>query len=258
VGWARTYLARAGLVRPTRRAYFEITDRGRQVLAGNPARIDNRFLSQFREFQEFRRTTREAEGDAEAVTPEPNPTPDEQLRDAHRQIQSTLATELLDRLLEASPTFFENAIVNLLVGMGYGGSRKDAGRAIGRSGDNGLDGVIDQDALGLDRVYIQAKRYRRDNGVGEGEVRGFAGSLDGVHATKGVFVTTSYFTQQAREFANRIARRIVLIDGQQLADLMIKQIPRRRPRRGNIAHQENRRRLLRTRLTYHRPQLFSE
>src|SRR5579875_865143 len=222
-GWARTYLAKAGLVKPTRRGYFEATDRGRRVLAGNPGRIDTRFLSQFPEFEEFRKAARDAVEDTSDTTGElVERTPDELLRVTPRQIENALRAELLDRLLEASPTFFENTIVNLLVSMGYGGSREDAGRAIGRSGDNGLDGVIDQDALGLDRVYIQAKRYKLDNGVGEAEVRGFAGSLEGAKATKGVLVTTSYFTAQARAFAEKIARRIVLVDGQQLAHLMIK------------------------------------
>jgi restriction system protein len=222
-GWARTYLAKAGLVKRTRRGYFEATDRGRRVLAGNPGRIDTRFLSQFPEFEEFRKAARDAVEDTSDTTGElVERTPDELLRVTHRQIENALRAELLDRLLEASPTFFENTIVNLLVSMGYGGSREDAGRAIGRSGDNGLDGVIDQDALGLDRVYIQAKRYKLDNGVGEPDVRGFAGSLEGAKATKGVLVTTSYFTPQARAFAEKIARRIVLVDGQQLAHLMIK------------------------------------
>ena len=177
-GWARTYLAKAALVKPTRRGYFEATERGRRVLAGKPGRIDTRFLSQFPEFEEFRKAARDAGEDTTETTGElVERTPDELLRVTHRQIENALRAELLDRLLEASPTFFENTIVNLLVSMGYGGSREDAGRAVGRSGDNGLDGVIDQDALGLDRVYIQAKRYKLDNGVGEADVRGFAGSL---------------------------------------------------------------------------------
>jgi restriction system protein len=225
-GWARTYLAKAGLVKATRRGYLEATERGRDALAHAPARIDIRFLSQFPEFEEFRKAAREdpesSESTAGEIVERSSRTPDEILRATHQEIEKTLGAELLDRLVQASPTFFENTIVNLLVSMGYGGSREDAGRALGKSGDNGLDGVIDQDALGLDRVYIQAKRYKFDNAVGEPEVRGFAGSLEGAKATKGVFVTTSYFTPQARGFAEKIARRIVLIDGQQLAQLMIK------------------------------------
>ena len=225
-GWARTYLSKAGLVRSTRRGHFQATERGREILAQAPDRIDIKFLSQFPEFEEFRKASRELDGSdeaAEEIVERSSRTPDEILRATHREIDKALRAELLDRLLQASPSFFENTIVSLLVGMGYGGSREDAGRAIGGSGDNGLDGVIDQDALGLDLVLdIQAKRYKLDNGVGESEVRGFAGSLEGAKATKGVFVTTSYFTPQARAFADKIARRIVLIDGQQLAQLMIK------------------------------------
>lgn len=225
VGWAKTYLGKAGLVQPTRRGYFEATERGRAVLAENPPRIDIAFLSRYPEFEEFRRAGRDespsTEPIAEVVTGS-NRTPDELLRATHQEIDKTLRAELLDRILQASPAFFENTIITLLVNMGYGGSREDAGRAIGRSGDNGLDGVIDQDPLGLDRVYIQAKRYKLDNAVSEPDIRGFAGSLEGVKATKGVFVTTSYFTPHARTFAEKIARRIVLIDGQQLAQLMIK------------------------------------
>jgi restriction system protein len=225
-GWAKTYLAKAGLIRAPRRGYFEATDRGRETLAHAPARIDIKFLSQFPEFEEFRKASREdvdsSDDTAGEIVERSSRTPDEILRATHQEIEKTLRAELLDRLLQTPPAFFENTIVTLLVAMGYGGSREDAGRALGKSGDNGLDGVIDQDALGLDRVYLQAKRYKFDNAVGESEVRGFAGSLEGVKATKGVFVTTSYFTSQARAFAERIARRIVLIDGQQLAQLMIK------------------------------------
>lgn len=225
VGWAKTYLAKAGLVRTTRRGYFEATERGREVIAEVPQRIDIGFLSRYPEFEEFRRAVRGESTSAEPVAeivPSSNKTPDELLRATHQEIEKTLRAELLDRILQAFPTFFENTIITLLVNMGYGGSREDAGRAIGRSGDNGLDGVIDQDPLGLDRVYIQAKRYKLDSAVSEPDIRGFAGSLEGAKATKGVFVTTSYFTAQARTFAERIARRIVLIDGQQLARLMIK------------------------------------
>jgi len=224
-GWAKTYLSKAGLLRPTRRGYFETTERGRQILASRPERIDIKLLSQFPEFEEFRRAPRESTGTADTaseIVERSGQTPDELLRATHQEIEKTLRVELLDRLLQTSPAFFEATIVNLIVSMGYGGAREDAGRAIGGSGDNGLDGVIDQDALGLDRVYVQAKRYKPDSGVGESEIRGFAGSLEGAKANKGVFVTTSYFTPQARAFAEKITRRIVLIDGQQLAQLMIR------------------------------------
>jgi restriction system protein len=155
-GWARTYLAKAGLVKATRRGYLEATERGQEVLANAPAHIDIRFLSQFPEFEEFRKSSREGiEGSDEAageIVERSTRTPDEILRATHQEIEKTLRAELLDRLLQASPAFFENTIVNLLVSMGYGGSREDAGRALGKSGDNGLDGVIEQDPLDLDRV----------------------------------------------------------------------------------------------------------
>jgi restriction system protein len=225
-GWAKFHLAKAGLVRTTRRGYFDATERGREVLAQSPKRIDLGFLSRFPEFAEFMKAGQDGNQllakRTSDVIKDSNRTPDELLRDTHQEIEKALRAELLDRLLQSSPAFFENMIVTLLTNMGYGGSRADAGRAIGRSGDNGLDGVIDQDALGLDRVYIQAKRYRLDGAVSEPDIRGFAGSLEGVKATKGVFVTTSYFTSQAKAFAEKITRRIVLIDGQQLAQLMIK------------------------------------
>jgi restriction system protein len=144
------------------------------------------------------------------------------MRAAHRRIEAALAEELLDRVRAAPPDFFERLIVNLLLAMGYGGSAADAGRALGRSGDDGVDGVIDQDALGLDRVYIQAKRYAASNSVGPGAIRDFFGSLDRHKAAKGLFVTTSGFTSSARETADYLSKRIVLIDGEQLTRLMIR------------------------------------
>ncbi|MGD0117758.1 MAG: restriction endonuclease [Candidatus Binatus sp.] len=226
IGWARTYLVKAGLLEATRRGYFRITDRGREVLKQNPARIDIAFLSKFPEFTDFRSKEREgapSEGDSDPSLPEgTSETPDELLRATHQEIEKALRTDLLERVYASAPAFFEKVIVTLLLAMGYGGSREDAGRAIGKSGDGGLDGVIDQDPLGLDRVYIQAKRYKSDTAVSEPEIRGFAGSLESVKATKGVFVTSSYFTAPARAFAEKISRRIILIDGEQLARLMIR------------------------------------
>lgn len=225
--WAKTHLVKAGLVEGTRRGYFRITDRGRKVLAENRKRIDIGFLSQFDEFKDFRKidkdsgTTPEGEDVASMVRAAAQ-TPDELIRGLHQEIDKTLRTELLSRILIAAPSFFEKVIVSLLLAMGYGGSRDDAGRAIGKSGDGGLDGVIDEDTLGLDRVYIQAKRYKPDHPVSEPEVRAFAGSLHGAKANKGVFVTTSYFTEPAKRFADKVPGRIVLIGGDELAGLMIK------------------------------------
>jgi restriction system protein len=224
VHWAKTYLAKAGLVEPTRRGHFRLTQRGADVLAASPERIDNRFLSRFEEFRQF--SDRSAQPTDEEVMPEPadaaEQTPDEIMRAAHRRIEAALAEELLDRVRAAPPEFFERLIVNLLLAMGYGGSAADAGRALGRSGDDGVDGVIDQDALGLDRVYIQAKRYAAGNSVGPGAIRDFFGSLDRHKAAKGLFVTTSSFTSSARETADYLSKRIVLIDGEQLTRLMIR------------------------------------
>lgn len=224
VHWAKTFLSKAGLLEPTRRGHFRLTPRGQEVLAAHPTRIDNRFLSQFAEFRQFREGTGEtAIEEAGAVVQEDvRQTPDETMRAAHRRIEASLAEELLDRVRSAPPSFFERLIVNLLLAMGYGGSAAEAGRALGRAGDDGVDGVIDQDALGLDRVYIQAKRYAAGNGVGSGAIRDFFGSLDRHKAAKGLFVTTSTFTASARETADYLSKRIVLIDGAQLARLMIR------------------------------------
>ena len=224
VHWAKTYLNKAGLIESTRRGHFRITDRGREVLTLNPDQIDNRFLSRFDEFRLF--TARDADrtdtgADAPPIMPEEK-TPDETMRAAHRQIEIALAEELLDRVRAAPPEFFERLIVNLLLAMGYGGSAADAGRALGRSGDDGIDGIVDQDVLGLDRVYIQAKRYAAGNPVGSGAIRDFFGSLDRHKANKGLLVTTSGFTASARETVDYLSKPIVLIDGQNLARLMIR------------------------------------
>ncbi|WP_155942486.1 restriction endonuclease [Rhodomicrobium vannielii] len=224
VHWAKTYLAKAGLVENTRRGHFRITPRGSEVLAANPDRIDNRFLSRFEEFRLF--TDRSAasfeEAPSLAAESSADQTPDEVMRTAHRRIEAALAQELLDRVRAAPPEFFERLIVNLLLAMGYGGSAAEAGRALGGSGDDGVDGVIDQDALGLDRFYIQAKRYAAGNTVGSGAIRDFFGSLGRHKAAKGLFVTTSAFTASARETADYLSKRIVLIDGEHLTRLMIR------------------------------------
>ncbi|AFY69577.1 restriction endonuclease [Thalassoporum mexicanum PCC 7367] len=222
VGWAKTYLKKAGLIEYTRRGYFAITPRGKKVLESGIAQIDNQFLAQFDEFQEFR--TSKSEPDEPEIIPEveDSNTPDEIMRSAHQQINKALASELIDRILQAPPDFFERLIVRLLISMGYGGSVKEAGRVLGKSGDDGVDGVIDQDALGLDRVYVQAKRYASGNNIGAGAIRDFFGSLDRHKASKGLFVTTSRFSSSAQETADFLSKRIVLIDGAQLAKLMIR------------------------------------
>ncbi len=222
VYWAKSYLGKAGLVALTRRGHFVITDRGRSVLASPPKSINIKFLETFPEFKLFREV-----GDQTAdVAPASEAnlkdlTPDEIIRSAHAELDKSLSAELLAKVLAAPPDFFERLVVLLLVAMGYGGSAADAGRALGKSGDGGVDGVIDQDALGLDRIYVQAKRYA-DNKVSAGDIRDFFGSLDRFKASKGLFVTTSSFSGAAKETAELLSKRIVLIDGHFLTRLMIR------------------------------------
>ena len=228
VHWAKAYLGMANLIESTGRGRFAITPEGKKVLSRPPPRIDIKFLEQFSTFRDRRAGVRSddlVEGEDAAGGPlngQANLTPDDMMRAAERRLHDDLAAELLERILSAPPDFFERLIVRLLTSMGYGGSAIEAARAIGRSGDGGVDGVVDQDALGLDRVYVQANRYASNHGVGGGAVRDFFGSLDRFKATKGLFVTTSSFTQSARETSEFLSKRIVLIDGSQLTKLMIR------------------------------------
>jgi restriction system protein len=227
VHWARTYLAQARLLEATRRSFFKITERGRSVLAENVPRIDAKFLRRFPEFITFVANDKTAvsQPDAAELVEEKvvsQSTPDELLRATIKEVESALAAELIPRICAASPAFFERLVVDLLLKMGYGGSRAEAGRALGKTGDGGIDGVIDQDQLGLDRIYIQAKKYDPTNAVSEPDIRNFCGSLGANKAAKGVFVTTSYFTKPAEEFAERHPYKVVLIDGNLLARLMIR------------------------------------
>ena len=230
VAWAKTYLVQAGLIEITKCGHFRITPGGEQVLITNPKRIDTAFLTTIERFMQFRKKSASGlssqvpeDHDVEVVTlSNPVETPDEIMRAAHRQLDYSLSQELLGRIMAAPPAFFERLIVNLLLSMGFGGSAANAGRALGRSGDDGVDGVIDQDVLGLDRVYIQAKRYATGNNIGSGAIRDFFGSLDRHKANKGLFVTTSTFSPAAKETAEFLSKRIVLIDGEHLAKLMIR------------------------------------
>lgn len=223
VHWAKTYLKQAGLVAPTRRGHFVITERGKAALADPTARIDSNFLKQFDEFLAFQgRSTAPASGEAEHDSKQTEITPDEALRVAHKTINDSLTGELLDRVRQSSPAFFESLLVSLFVAMGYGGSTEEAGSALGRSGDGGVDGVIDQDPLGVDQIYLQAKRYGEGNNIGAGAIRDFFGALSLKRATKGIFVTTSDFSTTAIETAQKLGSRIVLIDGNQLARLMLR------------------------------------
>lgn len=223
VAWAKSYLTKAGLVDSTKRAHFQITARGKQVLKTKPKRIDIKFLLQFPEFRTFREGPQGDGNQPEAhLEPTATLTPDEVIRTAAVRLEEELGVELLTRVCSAPPDFFERIVVQLLLAMGYGGTAAEAGRALGRSGDGGVDGVIDQDTLGLDRIYVQAKRYADGNNVGPAAIRDFFGSLDRFKASKGLFVTTSSFSLAAKETADFLSKRIVLIDGRMFARLMIR------------------------------------
>lgn len=219
VGWARTYLTKAGLLEMSRRSYYRITERGRQVLTSNPSRIDMKFLEQFPEYIEFRERESGRRRSKETTDEEGEKTPEEILEDAYEEIRDGLAQELLILVKQGTPSFFERLVVELLVKMGYGGSRRDAARAVGQVGDEGIDGIIDEDRLGLDTIYIQAKKW--DNVVGRPEIQKFVGALMGKRAKKGIFITTSSFSADAVNYVSSIDAKIVLIDGKRLADLMI-------------------------------------
>jgi restriction system protein len=225
VQWAKSFLCKAQLIEITRRGHFRITPRGQTVLNSSPTKINNKVLMKFEEFRQFRdRSSERVEADGATPTPaleNQKQTPDEIMRTAYHQIETALVHDLLDRIQKSPPDFFERLIVKLLLSIGYGGSTENAGRTLGQSGDDGVDGVIDQDFLGLDRVYIQAKRYANGNNIGSGAIRDFFGSLDRHKATKGLFVTTSSFSASAKETAEHLSKRIVLVDGNQLARLMI-------------------------------------
>lgn len=221
VGWASTYLKKAGLLTAPRRGVIKITARGREVLSKPPLKIDLAFLAQFPEFLAFRalRHKRE-ESETESTSGSGDAqTPHEALQSAFDRLRSELAAEIISKIKASSPALFEEMVVDLLVKMGYGGSRKDAGQAVGRKGDEGIDGIIKEDRLGLDIIYTQAKRW--DATVGRPEVQKFAGALDGQRAKKGIFITTSDFSRDAVDFVTRIDKKIILIDGGELARLMI-------------------------------------
>lgn len=219
VGWARTYMKKAGLLDSPKRGIFKITNRGLEVLKKHPDRIDVKFLKQYPEFLEFQSLKRADTYEMEKTEEQESVTPEEALENSHLKLKATLKHELLEKIKISSPLFFENLVVDLLLKMGYGGSRIDAGRAIGRSGDGGIDGIIKEDKLGLDIIYIQAKRW--ENTVPVNSIRDFAGSLLGKKARKGIFITTSNFPKSAYEFVEHLDHKIILIDGDYLTDLMI-------------------------------------
>ncbi|MFP7673387.1 restriction endonuclease [Marivita sp. S0852] len=221
IGWARTYLKQAGLLTFPQRGFARITDAGRAVVAAKPQKIDKRFLQQFPEYNQFRLRTKQDDASAtRGTSSDSEATPEELLKLSVSEIDTALAEELVERVQSAPPAFFEAAIVQLLMKMGYGHGA-DAGRVLGQSSDNGVDGVINMDRLGVDQVYIQAKRYSSENTVGGGEIRDFFGALSLKDVQKGIFVTTSRFTQGALHTAEKLGARIILIDGAQLGKLML-------------------------------------
>ena len=231
VHWARTYLDKAGALKRTRRSHFVITERGHQLLTEYPTKIDNSVLRQFPEFIAFQTSKSIDEKSPETATSvvvpaqvadEEEATPEEGIDEAATRIDKNLRSQLLDRISETSPRFFEQLVIDLIVAMGYGGSREIVAERLGRSGDEGIDGVVNEDPLGLDIVYVQAKRYGRDNVIGRERIQQFSGALAGQAANKGVFVTTSSFTRGAVDYANKVQQKIVLIDGDELTRLMIR------------------------------------
>ena len=222
VGWARIYLVKTGLLESTRRGYFIITQRGLEALKQKPIKIDSSFLRQYPGYDEFVRPSKKKQVEApiDRPTVAEEQTPEESLEYGYQQIRQNLAQELLSRVKDTSFSFFEKLVVELLVNMGYGGSLKDAGEVIGGSGDAGIDGVIKEDRLGLDTIYIQAKRWEGAS-IGRPELQKFVGALKGQQANKGVFITTSKFSNDAKDYISKIDSKIVLIDGEQLAEFMI-------------------------------------
>jgi len=224
IGWATTYMKKANLLEATRRGYYRITPRGQELLRKKPATINVKTLKQYPEFLEFQKLKGTRSGEKTTTAKESldasTATPSEALEAAYENLRDELIDELLTKLKQSSPSFFERIVVELLVKMGYGGSRADAGKAIGKSGDGGIDGIIKEDKLGLDVVYIQAKRWD-NNPVGRPDVMQFAGALQAQKANKGIFITTSRFTEDARGYVSQIGSKIVLIDGERLSHLMV-------------------------------------
>ncbi len=220
LAWAKTHMTMAGLLQAPRRGVFCITQRGRELLVRQLTRIDLKTLQQYPEYERARRGDAQASAESAVQVVAPSElTPEEAIERAHLSLRNDLARELLESIMQCSPAFFELLIIKLMIKMGYGGSREEAGKAVGRSGDGGIDGVINEDRLGLDAIYLQAKRW--SNVVGRPEIQQFVGALAGQRANKGVFIATSRFTQDAKDYAANSQYKVVLIDGERLADLMI-------------------------------------
>jgi restriction system protein len=225
VGWARTYLKKSGLLDSPKRGIAQITPKGIEVLQSNPGEITVSYLKKFESFMDFHSQKKDNEtidtGIAQPIEIQSTQTPEELLEESYQSLRKELAQDILDKILNLSPAFFERLVIDLLIKMGYGGSIQDAGRAIGKSGDEGIDGVIKEDKLGLDIIYIQAKRWQPGNVVGRPEIHKFIGALVGQGAKKGIFITTSSFTKEATGFVPKNETKIVLIDGFRLSQLMI-------------------------------------
>jgi len=221
VGWAKTYLTKAHLLELPKRGYLKITKRGINLLKKPPLEITSKFLEQFEEFKKFTTQKKDHQTDCSPATMLSNNdlTPDDILSKAYIELKESIELEVLEQIKSVSPMFFEQLVIDLLVSMGYGGNRQDAARAVGKSGDGGIDGIINEDRLGLDVIYIQAKRW--DNVVGRPEIQKFAGALEGQRARKGIFISTSSFTKEAVDFARNIQKKIILIDGKGLSKLMV-------------------------------------
>lgn len=222
IAWAKTYLKKTKLIDSPRRATFVITEQGEKVLMSKPKRIDIQYLQKFPEFQEWRNSYLLKKDDAnpeQIVEVETGKTPEELLDYSYTKLREELASELLEKIKNCSANFFERLVVDLLIKMGYGGSKKEAGQIIGKSGDGGIDGIIKEDKLGLDTIYVQAKKWT--NTVPVGQIRDFAGSLLSKKAKKGIFISTSNYPKNAYDFVASIEPKIVLIDGKELAELMI-------------------------------------
>lgn len=217
VGWASTYLKKAGLLKSPTRGHIEITDRGISALSENPERIDKQYLRRYPEFIDFGNPLTQASEEISSIDLN-QATPEEILESSYLQLKNQVIVEILERIKTCTPAFFEQLVVDVIVKMGYGGTQDDAGRAIGRSGDEGIDGIINQDRLGLDVIYLQAKRWEAN--IGRPEIQKFAGALQGKRAKKGVFITTSDFTDEARKYVQNIETKIILISGPELAELM--------------------------------------
>jgi restriction system protein len=221
VGWARTYLKKAGLLEDPKRATFKITNRGLDLLKENLPEISTKYLNRYEEFVAFRnkRTEKSHVGNVLNEENDSNITPEESIEFGFQKLKESVSEDIITKIKECSPSFFERLVVELLVKMGYGGTLKEAGQVLGKSGDGGIDGIIKEDKLGLDVIYIQAKRW--ENVVGRPEIQKFAGALLGQKAKKGIFITTSWFTNDALDFVKNLDSKIVLIDGEMLTDLMI-------------------------------------